>query len=297
MFDHKASTPDPNAEFVRKPVLSNKLSKSFTNLGQAQQEFASSNTGPQSECNYMAAPRRKLVMKTTSLHNTANTARETESPKRLKSHSVDASHRSRLDLSPSHSNGAVKNLVLSYEEIPFKEENESKHKVQMLREQRNKEMLNVVEQSRMILHGLSTLNEFGDAQKAENVQKEDCYDSNGYSSDQQMRNQQHRSGMKTSNSEEIQSTTPCVITQSNDRPDFQNQLQKELSTISERTEQSSSANCLATIAGSTVNTSFTVPSPQITNAHSSKSFFPNSSEPLMVSRMFSLHFKTLGSLQ
>lgn len=75
--------------------------------------------------------------------------------------------------------------------------------------------------------------------------------------------------MKSSNSEaEIQSTTPCVVNQQTERHDLQNLLQKELSTISERTEHSSSANCLATIAGSTVNTSFTVPSPQITNANS-----------------------------
>lgn len=283
MFDSKSSTPDASADFVRKPVMTNKLSKSYSNLRQAQDlvSSTSSQVEARSECNYAAGPRRKLVMKTTSLHNT-NMSNETESPQRHKSHSVDAGHRSRLGMSPSHSNGAVKNLVMSYEEIPFKEENESKHKVQMLREQRNKEMLNVVEQSRMILHGLATLNEFGDAQKSEIMQKQHQmagnYDQSFTSSNnnsptpQHQQQQQQRAGtIKNSNSEaEIQSTTPCVVNQQIERQDLQNLLQKELSTISERTEHSSSANCLATIAGSTVNTSFTVPSPQITNAHSSK---------------------------
>lgn len=55
--------------------------------------------------------------------------------------------------------GSVKNLVQSYEEFPNKEKNESEQKIQMLREERQKELSNLVDKSKLAVSNYSNITE------------------------------------------------------------------------------------------------------------------------------------------
>ena len=59
----------------------------------------------------------------------------------------------------SQSQTSVKNLVQSYEEFPNKEKNESEQKIQMLREERQKELSNLVDKSKLAVSNYSNITE------------------------------------------------------------------------------------------------------------------------------------------
>lgn len=143
-------------------------------------------------------------------------------------------------------NNSVKSLVQSYEEFPSKEKNEIDHKIWQMREERNKELQSAVEQSRIAL--------------TETHLKEGL-------SENFVGHIENSPPNETTKNEELEKIHQHQR-QLQQKANQQKLLQKELSTISERTEQSSSLNgCLAAMAVSNMtNTTATAISPQITNA-------------------------------
>lgn len=137
--------------------------------------------------------------------------------------------------------GSVRNLVLSYEEFPSKERTESDFKIQQMRQERNRELFDAVEKSKIALSSRPSASG-----------AEDCVDS------------QPPTG------------------QANPPRSASYQMQKELSTISERTENSASLNGVLVAAASAAaaagagvttsssNTYLASPAANPTNMNSSK---------------------------
>jgi hypothetical protein len=104
--------------------------------------------------------------------------------------------------------GSVKNLVQSYEEFPNKERNEAEQKIQMIREERQKELSNLVDKNKLSVNNYSNITEIIEM----NINR--------------IQSEQHQ--------EQVQHQQQPSATASNS---IVNQL--KLSTISERTEHSS----------------------------------------------------------
>jgi len=154
--------------------------------------------------------------------------------------------------------GSVKSLVHSFEEFPFKERNESENKIQKLREERNKELFEVVEKSRQFI----------------NVNNNDNYDDErDFKDDTDQRKLENEIESDEVKRQQLQIQLQQQIENVNAKNQYL--IQKELSTISERTEHSSSVNgynaanaaAIAALGASnnTNNTSMTPASPLNTN--------------------------------